>query len=96
MNDITKHKGLLYLVFLILLSIIGYFVFLNNGKEKFFSCRHETTKICPDPKVLTDLYNSNKLTEYTDFENIRNKFGGGSNTWKVTMPEDEFALNNYQ
>jgi len=80
----------------ITLLILLFVCLLRKKPENFCSCRHETKKICPDPKVLTDLYNSGKLTEFTDFEAIRNKYGGGANNWKITMPEDEFAKNNYQ
>ena len=80
----------------IFIVVFIYSISNKPKNEPFCSCRHETTKICPDPGVLTDLYNSNKLTEYTDFEKIRDNYGGGDKVWKVAMPEDEFALNNYQ
>jgi hypothetical protein len=49
-------------------------------------------KICPDPAVLTGLYDSGKLTENTNFAKIQQNH---NSNWKTVMPEDEFVQHNY-
>lgn len=57
-------------------------------KEGFCACRNMTSKKCPSPEVLTTLYNTNKLTEYTD----RDKFQKENPPyWKNIMPNDIFV-----
>jgi hypothetical protein len=79
---------------LIAITILSYlYIAKKPSSDPFCSCRNMTNKICPDPKVLTKLYNSGKLTEFTNFAKIQSD---NKDNWKVPMPEDECALNNYQ
>ena len=57
-------------------------------KENFCTCRNMTSKRCPDPEVLTTLYNTNKLTEYTDRDKFQKEFPPH---WKNIMPNDIFT-----
>ena len=70
------------------LGLISYLLFVNFRKsfESFCNCFPIRDKRCPDPKVLTDLYNSGKLTEFTDFAKIE----GSPAPWKIAMPDDYF------
>jgi hypothetical protein len=72
------------------LSAIAILIYLYvNGymkvPETFCACRHETQKVCPDPKVLTNLYNNNKLTEFTDFSKLQKEYPP---KWKTIAPID--------
>lgn len=71
------------------LTLISFLLYLNFGKSKesFCNCFPIIDKRCPDPKVLTSLYNSGKLTEYTDLATIE----GSPVPWKTAMPEDAFV-----
>lgn len=71
------------------LGVIGYLLYLNFKKscESFCNCFPIIDKRCPDPKVLTSLYNSGKLTEYTDLAKVE----GTPAPWKTSMPEDAFV-----
>ena len=80
----------IYIVLSITAIVILVYLYVNKCREPFCACRHEGDKRCPDPKVLTDLYNSGKLTEYTDFA----KISRGAPE-KMIMPEDRFAKQNY-
>jgi hypothetical protein len=70
------------------LGLISYLLFVNFRKsfESFCNCFPIIDKRCPDPKVLTSLYSSGKLTEYTDLANIE----GSPAPWKTPMPDDAF------
>jgi hypothetical protein len=46
-----------------------------------------TSKKCPSPEVLTNLYNSGKLTEYTDRVKFQKEYPPH---WKNIMPDDIF------
>jgi len=76
---------------LLLISLLTY-LYVNKGKETFCSCRNMINKICPDPAVLTGLYDSGKLTENTNFAKIQQNH---NSNWKTVMPEDEFVQHNY-
>jgi uncharacterized membrane protein len=82
------NKNILSIVYVfisIIVIIVLIYLLLNCKKhESFCSCRQMTNKICPDPKVLTSLYNSGELTESTDFMKFWNPEP------KVIMPDDEF------
>ena len=71
------------------LALISYLLFLNfqKSREPFCNCFPIIDKRCPDPKVLTSLYNSGKLTEYTNLAKIE----GTPVPWKTSMPEDAFV-----
>ena len=74
---------------LFLIAVIAYFMFRPKPptkNEPFCNCFPIRDKRCPDPKVLTDLYNSGKLTEFTDFAKIE----GSPAPWKIAMPDDYF------
>ena len=74
---------------LFLIAVIAYFVFRTKPptkNEPFCNCFPIRDKRCPDPKVLSDLYNSGKLTEFTDFAKIE----GSPAPWKIAMPDDYF------
>lgn len=73
-----------YVVLSIIIVILIYLLINCKKNEKFCSCRQMTNKICPDPKVLTSLYESGELTENTDLT----KFG--KPVWKTVMPDDEW------
>lgn len=80
------------IVSLFAIAILSYLYINKTNTESFCSCRNMTNKICPDPKVLTKLYESGKLTEFTDFADIQK----GKNNWKtLVMPDDEFASQNH-
>ena len=70
-------------------TIIAYFVVRPKPptkNEPFCNCFPIRDKRCPDPKVLTDLYNSGKLTEFTNFAELE----GSPAPWKIAMPDDYF------
>jgi len=71
------------------LAVISYLIYVNYKKssEPFCNCFPIIDKRCPDPKVLTSLYNSGKLTEYTNLAKIE----GTPAPWKTSMPEDAFV-----
>ena len=71
------------------LGVIGYLLYLNFKKsfETFCNCFPIIDKRCPDTGVLTSLYSSGKLTEYTDLAKIE----GSPAPWKTSMPEDAFV-----
>jgi hypothetical protein len=71
------------------LGVIGYLLYLNFKKscESFCNCFPIIDKRCPDTGVLTSLYSSGKLTEYTDLAKIE----GSPAPWKTSMPEDAFV-----
>ena len=74
---------------LFFIAVVTYFVFRPKPvvkHEPFCNCFPIRDKRCPDPKVLTDLYNSGKLTEFTDFS----KMEGSPAPWKIAMPDDYF------
>ena len=95
---LNKNCNIPYLYIIISMAVIAILTYLYITKkcsdsEPFCSCRNMINKICPDPKVLTNLYNTGKLTEFTDFAKIQS----GKNNWRTTvMPEDEFAAMNYK
>ena len=77
--------SIVYVFISIIVIIILIFLLANCKKnEHFCSCRNMTNKICPDPKLLTSLYEKGLLTENTDLK----KFG--KPTWKTIMPDDQF------
>jgi hypothetical protein len=70
-----------------ILVIIILIIMLNNCKhENFCACRNMTSKRCPNPEVLTNLYNDGKLTEFTNFAKIQEN----NPYWKTIMPDDIF------
>ena len=73
------------------LTTITILVYLNFKKssENFCNCLPIRDKRCPDPAVLTDLYNSGKLTEFTDFSEKE----GNPAPWKIAMPQDIYQNN---
>jgi hypothetical protein len=73
----------------IAITILSYLCF-RKSSEGFCNCFPIRDKRCPDPKVLTDLYNSGELTEFTDFS----KKEGSPPGWKIAMPEDMFSIEN--
>jgi hypothetical protein len=83
-NNISFVYVLLSLTAIVILS----YLYFNKSKESFCVCHPIRDKRCPSPGVLTDLYNSGELTEYTDFA----KKEGSPVPWKVAMPEDLFEM----
>ena len=84
-NNNTKIS-LIYVfgaITVIILLIAGVVYF---KKENFCSCRNMTQKKCPSPENLTNLYNSGKLTEFTDFAKLQKI----NPRWKSIMPDDIF------
>ena len=86
----TENKNILALSYMVIstiaiLILVGLLV--KCKKESFCACRHMTSKRCPNPHVLTDLYNSGKLTEFTDFAKIQQ----ANPVWKQIMPSDIFS-----
>lgn len=80
------------IISLLVIGILTYLYITKKPSESFCSCRNMTNKICPDPNVLTKLYETGKLTEYTNFANIQKD----KDNWKnLVMPEDEFASHKY-
>lgn len=81
-----------YIYIILSLAAISSLLYLcfKKSSEGFCNCFPIRDKRCPDPKVLTDLYNSGELTEFTDFS----KKEGASPGWKVAMPEDMFSIKN--
>ena len=72
-----------------LIVIVFLIVMINNcKKETFCACRNMTSKRCPNPEVLTTLYNDGVLTENTNFAKIQQS----NPSWKTIMPDDIFAL----
>ena len=74
---------------LFFIAVVAYLVFRPNPptkNEPFCNCFPIRDKRCPDPKVLTDLYNSGKLTEFTNFAELE----GSPAPWKIAMPDDYF------
>ena len=84
------NLGLIYVI--VSLCVIGVLLYLYltcKGHEPFCNCFPVVNKVCPNTKVLTDLYNTGRLTESTDLAKMQRP------GWKTVMPEDQFALNNY-
>ena len=82
-------KNILTLSYIVISSIviaILIVLLLKCKKESFCACRNMTSKRCPNPEVLTNLYNSGKLTEYTDFAKIQQ----ANPYWKEIMPDQMF------
>jgi len=82
---------LLPIVFVITIAAFAVLIYIMITKpptknEPFCNCFPIRDKRCPDPKVLTDLYNSGKLTEFTDFAQME----GSPAPWKIAMPDDYF------
>jgi hypothetical protein len=73
------------LLSLLAITILTYLNF-KKSTESFCNCLPIRDKRCPDPGVLTDLYNSGKLTEFTDFA----KKEGSPAPWKIAMPQDVY------
>jgi hypothetical protein len=83
------NKNILTLSYIVISAIAIVFLIallVKCKKESFCACRHMTSKRCPNPHVLTDLYNSGKLTEFTDFAKIQQ----ANPKWKQIMPDDIF------
>jgi hypothetical protein len=86
----TFHKNLLsntYHVISTIAIIVLVVLLVRCKKENFCTCRNMTSKKCPSPEVLTNLYNSNKLTEYTDLNKFQKEY---PTQWKNIMPDDIF------
>jgi hypothetical protein len=83
---VNKNKISIAYVFISIVVIVVLIYILSKYKknESFCSCRNMITKICPNPKELTSLYERGILTENTDLR----KFG--KPTWKTIMPDDQF------
>lgn len=73
------------IVVIVILSVLLYMC-KKNGGDTFCACRNMTDKRCPNPFVLTDLYNSNKLTEFSNFAEAQKLHP----YWKMVMPNDIF------
>lgn len=77
------------LLSLVAITILTYLNF-NKSLESFCTCLPIRDKRCPDPAVLTKLYNSGELTEFTDFA----KKEGSPVPWKIAMPQDVYQHDN--
>ena len=75
-----------YFIISMIVIIVLIIFLIRCKKESFCACRNMTSKRCPDPSVLTSLYNSGKLTEFTDFAKIQKS----NPKWKQVMPDDIF------
>ena len=75
----------------LLLSIVGLIVGIGLYNKDFFcNCYGmQTSKRCPDPKVLMDLYNKGILTEYTDLTKI-------PSIYKDPMPYDHWSNSGFK
>jgi hypothetical protein len=82
----NKNKISIVYVFIsiVVIVILIYLLVKYKKNEKFCSCRNMTTKICPNPKELTSLYEKGLLTENTDLR----KFG--KPVFKTIMPDEQF------
>ena len=80
----------MYVLASLTLIVVLTYLYFRKSLEGFCNCFPIRDKRCPDPKVLTDLYNSGKLTEFTDFS----KKEGSPAPWKIAMPEDMFSIEN--
>jgi len=86
-----NSNNLIYVIITTIIVVIVSVVYIKQIKngddsENFCSCRNMTKKICPSPQELVNLYNSNKLTEYTDLAKIQSL----DPTWKQVMPDDVY------
>lgn len=76
-----------YIITSLIVIVILIFMINNCKKEPFCACRNMTSKRCPNPEVLTTLYNDGVLTENTNFAKIQQS----NPYWKTIMPDDIFA-----
>ena len=76
------------LLSLVVITILTYLYF-KKSSENFCNCLPIRDKRCPNLKVLSDLYNSGKLTEFTDFA----KKEGSPAPWKIAMPQEVYQSN---
>jgi hypothetical protein len=86
----TFHKNLLsntYHIISTIAIIVLVVLLVRCKKENFCACRNMTSKKCPSPELLTNLYNSGKLTEYTDRDKFQKEYPPH---WKNIMPDDIF------
>ena len=81
-NDIS----FIYIVLSILTITILSYLYFYKSREGFCTCHSIADKRCPDPKNLTNLYNSGKLTESTNFAAKE----GTPAPWKIAMPQDRY------
>ena len=93
MIDNKNILTLSYIVISIIVISVLIVMLLKCKKESFCACRNMTSKRCPSPEVLTNLYNSGKLTEFTNFAKIQE----ANPKWKQIMPDDIFnhQMQNY-
>ena len=69
------NPSLLKIIIVILLLSISIVLVLDDdswcSKDNFCTCQGMGNKVCPNTKLLKDLYNSGKLTEYSDFAKMQ-------------------------
>ena len=82
-------KIILPFVLTLLLAGLILGIFFYN-KDHFCNCYGmQTSKRCPDPKVLLDLYNKGILTEYTNLAVI-------PSVYKDPMPYDHWSNSGFK
>lgn len=82
----TNILSITYIITSLIVIVILIVMISKCKKEPFCACRHMTSKRCPNPEVLTNLYNNGILTENTNFAKIQQ----GNPRWKTIMPDDIF------
>jgi len=86
-DNFLNKWGIYILAFLFLVSIgFNIWQMYKGCKESFCTCQGAVSKYCPNPKVLTDLYEDGTLTE-------NSKLIKG-NTWESPMPYDSFSKSH--
>ena len=83
----TNTLSMAYIIISIIVIVVLIFMINNCKKEHFCACRNMISKRCPNPEVLTTLYNNGVLTENTNFAKIQQS----NPYWKTIMPDDIFA-----
>jgi hypothetical protein len=53
-------------IFYAAIVMYGFYLMSSTNSESFCTCQGMSSKRCPDPEILQDLYNTGKLTEYSD------------------------------
>lgn len=73
---------LIYVVVsIVVIGVILYLLIKCKNKDKFCTCQGMNSKRCPNPQNLQALYNSGKLTEFT------NLAAAQDGKWRETMAQ---------
>ena len=62
-------KVIIFIVFVMVITVIVYYITNRDKKEQFCTCNGMKSKMCMNPQKIQALYNSGELTEFTELPN---------------------------